>query len=650
MKKATMILGSCLAAAVLTAAEVRQESYNGKSVYTLENEKLTISLSPEDGGRGIRFYLKDLKRDLVGPDFLGFFGDHWSKHDWPSGLYLLPYQAEAVPGKGEAGVKLWIKVPAKGGGKGAKDRVNTLKISTEPEFRDLIVQKTITIKDGSDIVRVDVKITNPTDKPRAFGYYAQQHFLDLADGQYRWDMPSNDGIVGPTLQERVTQKKRRSGQNWVNTPVAGWMALSSITEKKAMVFEMDYNYLDRLYSSGQTAEWRMESVVAAQGKSFATTYYIYPVYGFERICNAKDGIVAGIRADKKGTEGTATVELCSRFEPRRDLDLNVKVIDLESKNVIAEKNFKIGELKDKISSFEVKFNSGKEVIFRGTLTGKDLKQVFEYNYLDEKSEYDRRFNYGQIGQGAAALAGGKELSYSRKPPIKIKKVEKPDFSRIPKFQAKENKILVLFGMYTNHLMIYETFRGEPGVKISWSDAHPTGMTTFPADYQDLFSYRTVFMCNVNFKSIQYLPTEMLSDFVREGGTLVITGGFYTYGHGGFEGSAFTDFVPFERMAPFDLKWCGKGKNMILKKKNDDPLLAGVDFSQQPQVQWYHKVNLKKGAKVLAEADGQPMIVKYPYGKGFVIACAFAPFGEPERPWWLWEGWKTFMKNCSKLTK
>ncbi|MBE6404722.1 MAG: hypothetical protein E7040_01720 [Lentisphaerae bacterium] len=631
---------SCIA-----GSTVRQEQYAKQNVYTLENEKLIISVSPENGGRGIRFFLKDKKLELVPKNHFGFFGDHWSKHDWPSGLFHLPYQAKAIPGKGKASLKLWITVPAKGGGKGAADKAKSLKMATEPEFQGLIVQKTITITDGSDIVRVDMEIKNPTDKPRAFGYYSQHHFA--FGKEYRWDMPSTDGITGPTF--RVTQA-RRSGPNWVNQPTAGWMAYSPLNEKNSLVFEMDYNYLDRLYSSGQTAEWRMESTMAAPGKSFKTTYYVYPLNGFEQISSANNGIVAGVRTDKKGAAGKAVVDLISRFRKYNDLTLNVKVLDLASKKIVTEKTFKIKELSDKVSSFEVKYNTTQEVIFRGILTGKDLKQVFEYNYLDEQSEFDRRFNYAQIGQGAAALAGGKEMAYTMKQPIKVKVVEKPDFSKIPKFQAKENKILVLFGMFTDHLKIYETFRHEPNTKISWSNAHPTGMTTFPAEYQDLFSYRTVFMCNVNFKSIQFLATEMLGDYVREGGTLVITGGFYTYGHGEFEGSAFTKFVPFEGMAPFDLKWCGKGKSMIVKKKADDPLLAGVDFSSKPQIQWYHAVKLKKGAKVLAEADGKPVIVKYPYGKGTVIACTFAPFGEPERAFWYSDTWKAFMKNCSKNTK
>lgn len=637
---------SCISC--FAASSVRQEKYMGNDVLTLENEKLIISVNPATGGRGIRFYLKDQKKELVGKDYWGFFLDHWGKHDWPSGLMHLPYKSKMIPGKGKASVKLWVKVPAKGGGKGSRQAKSSLKIPTEPEFRDLIVSKTITVTDNSDIVRVDMEFINPTKAPRAFGYYSQHHFDDLEGLSRRWDIPSVDGITGRTLQPGV---RKASGPDWVRQPTAGWMAYNTFKSKKALVFEFDYNYLDRMYSSGQTAEWMMDPVMVTPGKSFKTTYYIYPVNGLERIAGAKDGIVSGFSVNKTGKNGTATLETISRFKTHKNLSLNIKILDLASKRILEEKNFKIASLGNSIRRYTVKFNSDKEIILRGTLTGKGIKQVFEYNYLDEKSEYDRRFNYAQIGQGAAALAGSKELSYRMKQPLKVKTFDKPDFSKIPKFRDPKNKIFIMFGMFTDHLQIFETFRNEKNTVMTWSNAHPVGMSTFPAQYEDLFSYRTMFMCNVNFKSIGYQSTEMLTDYVKFGGTLVITGGFYTYGNGEYEGTGFEKIVPFKNMKPFDFKWAGKGKNLILRKKTDDPLLRGVDFSKQPQVQWYHDVQLKKGAKVLAElSNGKPGIVKYKYGKGTVIACTITPFGTPANPWWLWDGWFTFMKNCSKVTK
>lgn len=648
MKSSLLILTILSGISCFAAATVKQEKYAGQNVVTLDNEKLTISVDPAKGGRGIRFYLKDLKKNLVPKNYLGFFADHWGKYDWPSGLMHLPYNSKMIPGKGKASVKLWVKVPAKGGGKGSSKAPQSLQMPTDPELKDLIIAKTITIMDNSDIVRVDMEFSNPTTTPRAIGYYAQHHFTDLEGASRRWDIPSTDGITGRTLQPN---SRKPQGPDWVREPTAGWMAYNTFKTKKALVFEFDYNYLDRIYTSSQTAEWMMDPVMITPGKNFKTTYYIFPVNGMERFCGVKDGIAAGFSVNKKGKAGTATLELISRLKTNKNLNVNIKVLDLASKRILTEKDFKIKELGDQIRRYTIKFDSEKEVILRGTVTGQDINQVFEYNYLDEESEFNRRYNFAQVGQGAAALAGSKELSYSMKQPVKVKHFDKPDFSRIPKFKNTDKKLFIMFGMFTDHLKIYETFRNEKNTKMEWSNAHPLGMSTFPARYEDLFTYRLMFMCNVNFKSIGYQSMEMLKDYVEHGGSLIITGGFYTYGHGDYTGTAFEKIVPFEGMKPFDFTWAGKGKNLTLKAKTTDPLLKNVDFSKNPQVQWYHDVKLKKGAVVLAElSNGKPGIVKYKYGKGTVIACTIAPFGTPDNPWWLWDGWATFMKNCSEITK
>lgn len=648
MKSSLLILTVFSCFSCFCATTVRQEKYMGNNVLTLENEKLILSVNPANGGRGVRYYLKDQKKELVGKNHLGFFMDHWSKYDWPSGLMHLPYNSKMIPGKGKASIKLWIKVPAKGGGKGSSTASRSLKMPTDSELKDLIIAKTITITDNNDVVRVDMEFSNPTKNPRAIGYYAQHHFTDLDEQSRRWDIPSTDGITGRTL---LLNARKPQGPDWVREPTAGWMAYNTFKTKKALVFEFDYNYLDRIYTSGQTAEWMMDPVMINPGKNFKTTYYIYPVIGMERFCGVKDGIAAGFSIDKKGKAVTAQLELISRFKTNKNLNVNIKILDLASKRILMEKDFKVKELGDKIQRYTVKFDSEKEVILRGTITGQGINQVFEYNYLDEESEFNRRYNYAQVGQGAAALAGSKELSYSMKQPVKVKHFDKPDFSKIRKFKNTDKKIFVMFGMFTDHLKIYETFRHEKNTKLEWSNAHPLGMSTFPAQYENLFTYRVMFMCNVNFKSIGYQSTEMLKDYVEHGGTLIITGGFYAYGNGAFTGTGFEKIVPFENMKPFDFTWVGKGKTLILRKKTDDPLLKGVDFSKQPQVQWYHDVKLKKGAVVLAElSNGKPGIVKYKYGKGTVIACTITPFGTPKNPWWLWDGWFTFMKNCSNIIK
>ena len=226
----------------------------------------------------------------------------------------------------------------------------------------------------------------------------------------------------------------------------------------------------------------------------------------------------------------------------------------------------------------------------------------------------------------------------------------PDFSRMTKFPKDRNRMLVLFGLYTDHLQIFETFRQDSDAEIYWSNARPNGVGMFPAQFEELFKYRTIFMCNVNFKCLRFEGFEMIRNWVEQGGTLVITGGFYTYGNGEFEGSPFEQFVPFRNMKPFDHIWAGKGQAFQLKPAGKAPELSGVDFSSGPQTAWLHQVELKPGARVLVKAGDYPAIVKWRYGKGTVVACTLSPMGEPEKPFWLWDGWKIFLRNCSRINQ
>lgn len=637
-----------LGLAFLCQAEttVKKEVYRGDSVYTIENQKLIISIVPSKGGRGLRFFLKEWNRELVGKDQYGFFIDHWTKHSWPSGLMHLEYSTEILRTAKGAGVRLKTIVPKMGGGKGVRTAEGSKKIETDKELQGLEIIKTIFLENGKDIVHVTQEIKNPTNFHKTAGSFFQHHFTVTKNNEcFRWDIPSIDGIFGPAKERGM----KVSGPFWINKPTAGWMSVSDLTKDFALVFEMDYNYLDRSYSSGTTAEWLMEPEMLPPGKSTKTEYVIYPVRGFERLCYAKDGIAAGIRADETKTGFRINIDLASRKKEWKDLDLSVRIFSHRNKNVITEKQFKVKSIGRKMQSFTLDCPEKQEVVIKAELTGKGgFKETFEYNYVDEASEHNRRFLYATIGSGASALAGGRGSAYQVKQPVKIKKIEKHDFSAIKKFPTDKNRMMVLFGLYTDHLQIFETFQNQKDVQIHWCNAHPKGIESFPSDYNALFQYRTIFMCNVNAKSLRWQGLNMLHNWIYEGGTLVITGGFFTYGNGEFEGSPFELFVPFKDLKPFDLVWSGKTSYYPLKIDKKAPEFAGVDFSGNDQVAWYHKLKLKPGAVVLARANGDPVIVKYKYGKGTVIGCTLSPMGRAPNPWWLGPGWQKFLINCSKI--
>ncbi|MDD5704465.1 MAG: hypothetical protein PHR35_00955 [Kiritimatiellae bacterium] len=119
---------SWLAIGLFSATLVRAEerlgarviNEDGKTLVVLSNAYEALTFEPARGGRCVSFRFLDNGEELIGPgENTGMFLDHWSKYTYPSDLMSLPYQYEVVKdGEKRVGLKQWVGVPAKGGGKG----------------------------------------------------------------------------------------------------------------------------------------------------------------------------------------------------------------------------------------------------------------------------------------------------------------------------------------------------------------------------------------------------------------------------------------------------------------------------------------------------------------------------------------------------
>jgi uncharacterized membrane protein len=191
-------------------------------------------------------------------------------------------------------------------------------------------------------------------------------------------------------------------------------------------------------------------------------------------------------------------------------------------------------------------------------------------------------------------------------------------------------------------------KGKNAPEFTWANSPPNAIETFPGTYDELFSYNTVVLSDVNYKAVGDIGFEMICDYVQQGGSLLVVGGPYALGNGEFEGSRFLEVLPVTLSGPFDLKWAGKGKSWDLKPvKAEHPVLKGVSFEKNPRVFWHHFVTPKAGAEVVLNAGDQPTLILGTYGKGKVAVLTLSPTGigqEGETQWWDWEGWSPLVKN------
>jgi len=639
------------------AAAVSSRTVNegGKALVVIANDGLELTFEPARGGRCVRFVFRDNGEQIIGSSGVdGMFIDHWAKYPWPSGLMWLPYDAKMVgDGTTRVGVRLHLTVPARGGGKGSPSREGSLDTPTSPDLVGLVVSKTVWLNADNDVIVVEQEIRNPTAESRAVAPYIQ-HNLNLGGRRYMnsWYLPSGQGVV-VNLQPDAEGGKT-IGPDWVLDPTAGWMAVRDRATDRGLLFAFDYNYVQKLYTCGSTAEWFMESVPVGPGKSFATQYLIKPVKGYEDFVYGSRRLVADIRPDEKGGKIHVAHHVAATQRPLNDVQIAFTVTGWKSKQVVAEKRFTVAALGfDKaVQEFDfdpVALSDG--VLIKAVVQAGGKEDRYEYYYGGDKAEHESRYNYFATKGGA--LAGAKGDAYFVKPPRKQKTFAKSDFAKVARPAADKYKCLVVFGLYTHVLNLDDALAGWKGKngaapQFTWANCPPNAIESFPGSYDELFAYNAVVLSDVNFKAIGDIGFEMLCDYVAQGGSLVVAGGPYALGNGEFEDTRFLDVMPAKLSGPFDLKWAGKGKSWdLVAAKADDPLLARVSFEQKPKVFCHHFVTPKADTQVVLTAGGKPALILGRYGKGKVALFTLSPTGKEapgEIAWWNWNGWFPLVKN------
>jgi uncharacterized membrane protein len=639
------------AAAAVSAREVTKD---GGTQIVLSNDRVQLTFAPAHGGRCTSFRLLPSGEEFVGKDQLGFFLDHWAKYVWPSGLYHLPYQHAIVgDGKTRAGVHLWIVVPAKGGGAGASGASASKAIDTSPELIGLEVHKTIWLTAGSDLVEVEHRIVNPTEGSRSVAPYMQHHF-NINGSRFfdTWYMPSNQGVMWRIQPE--DEYGKAYGPEWIMEPTAGWMAVRDRQTNAGLLFTFDYNYLRKMYTCGETAEWFMEAVPVSAGKQFTTRYCVKPVTGFDGFVYGSERLVANIAAREKGKDVHITHDVMAVGQPLPNAETTIMVMDWKSKQVIVKRSWTdkaIGgkQMRHALTCTPRKTADG--LLIRVSVQSKGTTEQYELFYAGDIYEHERRYSHFATGGGALPEAKGD--AYFVQAPRKVKTIDKPDFADIPRPTPDTFRVFAAFGLYTDFFAFDDAVegwksRGGAAPQFTWVNCPPNGIESFPGSYEELFGYNLIILGDVNYRALGDIPMEMLCDYVEQGGSLLVTGGPYALGNGEFEGSRFLEVLPATLSGPFDMQWAGKGKSWALQAAPDGKaLMQGVAFAQTPRVYWQHAVTPKPGATVALTAGGKPSLVLGRYGKGRVALLTLSPNGDPaagETAWWDWDGWYTLMKN------
>ena len=176
--------------------------------------------------------------------------------------------------------------------------------------------------------------------------------------------------------------------------------------------------------------------------------------------------------------------------------------------------------------------------------------------------------------------------------------------------------------------------------VSWKEAGD--IEGFPIGYSELFNY-DVLIVQAGMHALGDAGQEMVKDFVKSGGGLLVLGGYYSYGKSRIRGERIESVLPVELISPWDLR---RRRGRTIEKMKTAGFIAGVPWGDKPEVIWYQQVRPRPGRQTILEIDGHPLLVSGRFGKGKVICFTGTILGAKSevtrKVFWQWKGYDDFL--------
>ena len=454
----------------------------------------------------------------------------------------------------------------------------------------------LTRRTGGDAQRRTVTYTleNVTKELRyaSVGFRCEQ----AVSGCQNW-VPTTENVLNLDASSSLWGYYVKPGP-WFFSLVEPWMAAYNAKAQSGFAFIFDWNHVSAVYAASdmKTRGAIFDGGMLPPGAKFTTTVVIRSLSKLGTLATVNDSFAAGFMGPS--TSPSLTVLAF------RDLKTKgaVGAMDMNRKR-LGGKEFEISIAVGEVG--EVGFNCEKangQIVLRGKLDDVQFEQ------------------FRENGVRMASLPMVPAIwPYVRTAPAKV-------LSEAASVEQKAgDKALLFFGFYANFFRFPEAF---PELKFTIVPAPPEGILQVPPA-STIGEYKYVFVGDVNEESLRPVMGR-LAAYVKNGGTLVVAGGPFSFGCGNYAGSFLESMLPV-KTHPFDcLPACASdrdGRTSVKFSETDSTLF------------WIQRDSVKEGAEVLLKTTtGDPLLVKGTYGKGRVFAFLATPLGDEAR-----DG-KVFWKN------
>ena len=171
---------------------------------------------------------------------------------------------------------------------------------------------------------------------------------------------------------------------------------------------------------------------------------------------------------------------------------------------------------------------------------------------------------------------------------------------------------------------------------------------FPDKPEELAAYDLIILADSEARALSPLQQMWLAAYVERGGRLLVLGGPFGLGAGGWADAPFlADLLPVT-LHRYDLQYVGKAAPVALTPVS--ALAKTVNWQAKPVTLWQHLVDAKPGATIHVTAGGKPAIVTGNYGQGRVAVITIPPLGEAPpgcTPFWEWSEWPELMTGLGQ---
>jgi uncharacterized membrane protein len=587
----------------------------------LANRFVRFEIDPKRGGRIASFVDRRDGLERIVPGRLeGMFFDNM--YDQDAMLYqgqwgvnqAAPYTGAIIDTKpGQAGVRVSREAFAVEAG------------VTNENYRDLTIEREFRLADNAVALECVIRLRNTGPEGRCPAYSLRNGYVDgLHREKLRYFRPSRRGIhpAGPSLPET---------DQMIWDPAAGWTATADQESGRGAAWLMEAGRVMMFYNC-------IEAVTGRHIEAYPNEYGVDPLYLWD---NAS---ITAIGADWYYRR--AFIPAGGAWETRVTLmplqGVTGVVAHACAKAVVCVEWAKPGE------PVRVNLLPGSELLLNPTVS---LEADGRTIHLERTSGGPAAPSHWMTPQAPAARVvqfiirgtdeAGQPVTVTFPFVIEPTAMGEPPLLPTPPVASPgvTASLLPARGQITHAALLLEGLGFErwglesvlkrQGLSIRESEFMKRRIATcvryLPASLEEAQQFNLIVLGAVDAFALSHEGVAILKDYVRSGGSLLVLGGFYSYGGGRFQEFGLDEILPLRVKTTFDLKQPeGKAKW--------DPAVwksfgGGTAVPALNGIAWAHELEAAPDAEVWIRIGQQPLVAASTLGKGRVVAVAATTLGD-----------------------